>query len=202
MQNKLQELTDRLYREGLSKGKAEGEQILEQARAEAAGIIEKAKEEAAAINARAEKEAADLKAKVESDIRMASAQSLQATKKDIENVLVGKIEESKVSEALRDTGFVKEIIRAVAVKFDSQEAVDLNLILPESLKAELEPWVGNELSKALKGSVEASFSKKVAGGFTIGPRDGSWFVSLTEQSFNKLIAEYLRPVTRKMLFGE
>ena len=202
MQNKLQELTDRLYREGLSKGKAEGEQILEQARAEAAGIIEKAKEEAAAINARAEKEAADLKAKVESDIRMASAQSLQATKKDIENVLVGKIEESKVSETLRDAGFVKEIIRAVAVKFDSQEAVDLNLILPESLKAELEPWVGNELSKALKGSVEASFSKKVAGGFTIGPRDGSWFVSLTEQSFNKLIAEYLRPVTRKMLFGE
>ena len=70
------------------------------------------------------------------------------------------------------------------------------------MKAELEPWVADELSKTLKGGVEASFSKKIAGGFTVGPRDGSWFVSLTEQTFNELIAEYLRPVTRKLLFGE
>ena len=202
MQNKLQELTEKLYQEGLVKGKAEGEEILAGARKEAAAIIEKAKAEAASIIAKAEKDASDLKAKVDSDLKMASAQCLQATKKDIENLLVGKIEAGKVSETLKDSAFVKEIIKAVAGKFNAEEATGLALVLPEGMKAELEPWVADELSKTLKGGVEASFSKKISGGFTVGPKDGSWFVSLTEQTFNELIAEYLRPVTRKLLFGE
>ena len=113
MQNKLQELTEKLYQEGLVKGKAEGEEILAGARKEAAAIIEKAQAEAASIIAKAEKDASDLKAKVDSDLKMASAQCLQATKKDIENLLVGKIEAGKVSETLKDSAFVKEIIKAV-----------------------------------------------------------------------------------------
>ena len=202
MQNKLQELTEKLYQEGLAKGKAEGEEILEKAKQEAAQIVSDAKAEAAAIMAKAEKDSADLRVKAESDIKMASAQCLQATKKDIENLLVGKIEAGKVADALKDTAFIKEIIKAVAAKFDAEQATGLSLILPESQKAELEPWVASELAKTLKGGVQAGFSKKISGGFTIGPKDGGWFVSLTEQTFNELIAEYLRPVTRKLLFGE
>ena len=53
MQNKLQELTEKLYQEGLVKGKAEGEEILAGARKEAAAIIEKAQAEAASIIAKA-----------------------------------------------------------------------------------------------------------------------------------------------------
>ncbi len=43
MQDKLQELTDRLYNEGLSKGKQEGEELLQKAHAEAEAIVAKAK---------------------------------------------------------------------------------------------------------------------------------------------------------------
>lgn len=202
MQNKLQELTDKLYNEGLSKGKEEGEALLARAREEAAGIVAKAKEDAAAIVAKAEKDADDLKAKVASDLKMASAQTLQATKKDIENLVTGKLAGEKTAETLKDAGFIKEIIKAVAAKFDTGESADLELVLPENLKKELQPWVEGELAKSLKNGLSAQFSKKVAGGFTIGPKDGGWFVSFTDESFSKLIAEYLRPVTRKLLFGE
>ena len=202
MQNKLQELTEKLYQEGLVKGKEEREKILEQAQAQAAQIIADAKAEAASITEKAVKNAEDLKAKVESDLKMASAQCLQASKKDIENLLVSSISEEKVAESLKDTAFIKEIIRSVAEKFNAQEASELELVLPEKLKNELEPWVSDELAKAIGGGVNAHFSKKISGGFTIGPKEGGWFVSLTEQTFNELIAEYLRPVTRKLLFGE
>ena len=37
MQNKLQELTDKLYNEGLSKGKQEGEAILNEAKERSQG---------------------------------------------------------------------------------------------------------------------------------------------------------------------
>jgi V/A-type H+-transporting ATPase subunit E len=201
MQNKLQELTDRLYNEGLSKGKQEGEEILAKAKVQADDILAKAHAEAAAILSAANKEAEELKTKVQSDLRMAANQSIAATKKDIETLVITKMTEAEVKKALTSADFVKEVVLAVAKGFNAEEPVDLEVVLPESLKGDLEEFVANELAKTLKGGVEASFSKKVAGGFTIGPKDGGYFVSFTDETFNALISEYLRPATKKILFG-
>lgn len=201
MQNKLQELTDKLYNEGLSKGKQEGEEILAKAKVQAEEIIAKAKAEAEAIVTAAKKEADDLKTKVQGDLKMAAGQSIAATKKDIETLVVTKMTAEETSKALTSAEFVKEVILAVAKGFNTEEPLDLEVILPEKLKAELEPFVAGELAKALKGGVEASFTKKIAGGFTIGPKDGGYFISFTEETFNALISEYLRPATKKILFG-
>ncbi len=201
MQNKLQELTDRLYNEGLSKGKQEGEEILAKAKVQAEEIVAKAHAEAAAIMAAANKDAEEFKTKVQSDLKMAANQSIAATRKDIETLVVAKMTETEVKDALTSAAFVKEVILAVAKGFNTEEPVDLEVVLPEALKTDLDGFVSNELGKALKGNVEASFSKKIAGGFTIGPKDGGYFVSFTDETFNALISEYLRPATKKILFG-
>lgn len=201
MQNRLQELTDKLYNEGLSKGKQEGEEILAKAKVQADEIVAKAKAEAAAIIAAANKEAEDLKTKVQGDLKMAAGQSVAATKKDIETLVVTKMTEAEVKNALTSADFVKEVILAVAKGFNTDEPVDLEVVLPETMKKNLEGFVSNELAKALKGGIEASFSKKIAGGFTIGPKDGGYFISFTDETFNALISEYLRPATKKILFG-
>lgn len=202
MSNKLQELTDKLYNEGLSKGKAEGEALLAQSKEKAAAIVEEARKEAAAIVEKAKKDAEELSTKVSNDIRMASAQSIQATRKDIENLVIGKIADAGVKDAMASEDFLKGIISAVAQKFSSEESSDISLVLPENLKSGLEPFVQNELSKLLNGGVDATFSKKIAGGFNIGPKDGGYFISMTDETLKELIAEYLRPATRKFLFGE
>ena len=202
MENKLQELTDKLYREGLSKGKEEGEALLAKAEEKAAEIIEAARVKAEEIIKQAEKDAADFRTKVEGDVKMASMQSLQATRNTIENLMVEGLVGKQTSSALSSPDFVKEIILAVARKFNAEESVDLDLVLPESLKNELEPFISSELAKTRGKEVSASFSKKVSGGFTIGPKDGSYFISLTDESFRNLIGEYIRPATRKILFGE
>ena len=201
MQNKLQELTDKLYNEGLSKGKQEGEELLAKAKLQAEETVAKAQAEAAQIVAAAQKQADEIKAKVSSDIRMASSQSLAATKKDIETLVVGKMTDEPVKKALASAEFVKEVIKAVAEKFTTEGPMDLSLILPEALQKDLEPFVTKELAKMLNAGVEASFSKKVSGGFKIGPKEGGYFVSFTDETFNELIAEYLRPATKKILFG-
>ena len=179
MQNKLQELTDKLYNEGLSKGKQEGEEILAKAKAQAE----------------------EVKTKTASDVKMAASQSIAATRKDIETLIVGKMTDEAVKKALSTPDFIKEIIKAVAEKFTTDGPVELALILPESLKKDLEPFVTKELATILNAGVEASFSKKVSGGFKIGPKEGSYFISFTEETFNQLISEYLRPTTKKLLFG-
>ena len=201
MQNKLQELTDKLYNEGLSKGKQEGEEILAKAKAQAEEIVAKAQAEAAQILAAAQKQSEEIKTKTASDVKMAANQSIAATRKDIETLIVGKMTDETVKKALSTPDFIKEIIKAVAEKFTTDGPVDLALILPENLKKDLEPFVTKELATILNAGVEASFSKKVSGGFKIGPKEGSYFISFTEETFNQLISEYLRPTTKKLLFG-
>ena len=199
--DKLQELTQKLYEEGLAKGKQDGEALLQKAQSEAEGIVKQAQEEAEAILAKARKDAEDFKVKVEGDVKMAAQQAVQATRTDIENLVVSKVVNGTVDKALANEDYIKGIITAVAQKFSADEPADLSLVLPENLKAALEPFVKNELGKLLGKGVDASFSKKVAGGFKIGPKDGGYFVSLTDDTFKDLIGSYLRPATKKLLFG-
>lgn len=201
MQNRLQELTDRLYKEGLSKGQQEGEAILENAKKEAEAIIAKAQKEAEAIMAKAQRESEDLRTKVTGDLKMAATQSISATRQDIESLIVARITEKDIRSALTSADFVKEIITSVAKGVNAGEPTDLEVVLPESLRKELEPFVTKELSGILNAGVSATFSKKVSGGFNIGPKDGGYFISFTEETFRELISEYLRPATRKILFG-
>ena len=200
--DKLQELTDKLYNEGLSKGKQEAEAIIQKAQETAAQIISEAKAQAEGILVKAKKDAADYQTKIEGDLKMASSQALQSTRKDIENLVIGKVVDSPVKEAVANPEFLKGIITAGAKNFSSEQATDISLVLPESLKEGLEPFVKNELAKVIGKGIDAKFSKKIAGGFNIGPKDGSYFVSMTDDTFNSLISEYLRPATKKLLFGE
>lgn len=204
MQDKLQELTDKLYNEGLSKGKQEGEEILAKARKQAEDIIARANAEAEAIKAAAAKEAQDMKVKTEGDLKLASTQALTATRKGIEDLVISKIADSQITSSLTSAEFVKSLITTVAKAFnpDNQEPVDIALVLPENMRKEMEKFVDSELSKLINAGVEASFSKKITGGFNIGPKDGGYFISFSDETFRSLISEYLRPVTRKFLFGE
>ena len=72
-----------------------------------------------------------------------------------------------------------------------------------STKGKVTGIVSNLVTVAVDGPVAENelCYITVGGGFSIGPKDGSWFVSMTDETFRDLIAEYLRPVTRKFLFG-
>ena len=199
--DKLQELTQKLYETGLSKGKEEGEALLAKAREEADKLVQEAREEAQAILARARKEADGYRTKVEGEVKMATTQALQSTRSTIENLLVQKAVDAPVKDVLGEEAFVKGIITAVAERFSAETPQDLSLVLPEKFREGLEPFVKNELAKLVGKGVEARFSKQVQGGFRIGPKDGGYFISFTDESFQELIGAYLRPATRKLLFG-
>lgn len=203
MQDKLQELTDRLYNEGLSKGKQEGEELLQKAHAEADNIVAQAKAEAERIIAKANKEAEELKTKVTADVKMAATQSIAATKQEIEKMVVSKAATEGVKANMTNVDFVKELIANVVKAFNPQNAspVALDLILPESMKAQLEPFVQNEITNQFKGEIKMDYSKKMNGGFKIAPRDGGYVLQFTDEEFTQLIANYLRPATKKILFG-
>ncbi len=203
MQNKLQELTDKLYNEGLSKGKQDGEELLQKAKAESESIIAQAQAEAERIVAQANKEAEELRTKVMADVKMAATQSIAVTKQEIEKMVLTLTAAEGVKANMGNADFVKELILSVVKAFNPQNAspVDLSLILPESLKAEVEPFVKNEIASQFKAEVKVDYSKKMNGGFKVSPKDGGYVLQFTDEEFTQLIANYLRPATKKILFG-
>ena len=203
MQDKLQELTDRLYNEGLSKGKQDGAELLRQARAEADAIVAGAKAEAEHIIAQANKEAEELKTKVAADVKMAATQSIAVTKQELEKMVVTQAAMQGVKANMSDAAFVKELVASVVKAFNPQNAspVALDFILPDALKAEVEPFVQHEIANQFKAEVRVDYSKKMNGGFKVAPRDGGYVLQFTDDEFTQLIANYLRPATKKILFG-
>jgi V/A-type H+-transporting ATPase subunit E len=202
MQNKLQELTDKLYNEGLSKGKQEAEQMMANAKNEAAQIIAQAKEQAQEILAKAQNDAAELKSKTENDVKMASLQAFTAVKQQIESVITAKTL-APAKSAVAETEFLKEIVKAIVTAFNPQnsDSVALDIILPAEKQAELEQFAKEQLSKICSAGVDVQFSKGVQGGFKIAPKGEGYMLSFTDKDFENIIAEYLRPKTKELLFG-
>ena len=194
MQNKLQELTDKLYNEGLSKGKQEAEQMKANAKNEAAQIIAEAKAQA---------EAAELKSKTENDVKMASQQAFTAVRKQIENVIIAKAIAAPVKEATTQTEFLKEIIKSIVCAFNPAESdsVALEVILPAEKQAEMEKFAKETLNQICSAGVDVQFSKNIQGGFKISPKGEGYMLSFTDKDFENIIAEYLRPKTKALLFG-
>ena len=204
MDNKLQALTDKLYNEGLSKGKQEAEVLIAKARSQAEDIVAEAQEQALEIVAKAQKEAAALQAKTANDLRMASNQGITATKQYVEQMILTKAVADSSAKALSDAAFIKELIKTIVGAFNAAnpESVPLAVILPEPLKKELDGALEAEIRKQLNAGLEIKYAKGMANGFKIGPADGSYRIIFTAEDFSRLIGGYLRPATRKILFGE
>jgi len=204
MQNKLQELTDKLYNEGLSKGRREAEELLAKAKIEAQEIIDKARSQAVEIVAEAEKKAAETQTTVEGDLKMASTQTIAALRQQVENMVVAKAVAGPVDTALSDDKFVKDLITTVVKAFNAAnpDGVDLEVILPAQARKELDQAFANEVAKNLSKGVEIKQVKGLANGFKIGPKEGGYQLSFTADDFTALVGEYLRPATKKLLFGK
>lgn len=204
MQNKLQELTDRLYEEGLSKGRQEADELLAKARKEAQDIVAQAREEAEAIRADAEKRAVKIRTMVQGDIKMASTQAIAALKQQVENMVLTRAVEKPVGTALSDGKFVKELISTIVKAFNAAnpDGMELEVLLPAQEKKELDEAYRNELTRDLGEGIEVKNVKGLANGFQIGPKDGGYRLSFTGDDFTGLVAEYLRPATKQILFGE
>lgn len=202
MENKLQELTDKLYNEGLAKGKKDADNLLSQAKEQAEEIMARAKAQAESIVAAARKEADDLKVRVEGDIKMASSQSLAALRSKIENMIEAGAVGSKVDEALSDKKFVGSLISTVASAFKADgSTADLEVILPSQMKSKLNDFLAGSIDAELAKSLSFSFSDSIGGGFRIAPKGKGYYIDFSDESFKELLGGYLRPATTKILFG-
>ena len=100
MENKLQELTRKLYDEGLEKGRAEADKVLADARKESEKIVADARAEAAEILRRAKTEAEDVGKNTMTEIALAGKQAVAKIKSEIASLIVAKATAEGVKKKL------------------------------------------------------------------------------------------------------
>ena len=193
---KLQELTEKIFREGVEKGQAEAAKIVETARAEAESIIAEAKEKAAATEAAARKAAEELDQNTRNELKMYTAQAMSALKSEVTNMLTDKITKEAASSLATDKDFLGKFAVALAEKWVSDEPIVISTQEAESLKT----YFAKQAKALLDKGVTIT---KVNGKDTlvsVSPKDGSYRVDFGEQQFEEYFKTFLRPELINMLF--
>jgi len=204
MENRLQDLTEKICQEGIEKGREKAEEIIGEARTKAEKIIESAKDEAQALMAAAKKSAAELTERTEAEVRLAGRQAMRTFKKEIEDIIVSEVIDKDLTAAMNDLENIEYYVREVIKNWhpEKTESPGLELLLPEKRREELEKWFKTEIGKALKKGIRVSFHKKVKGGFQIKSIEGGYRINLTDEDFLEFFKDYLKPRARELLFGE
>jgi V/A-type H+-transporting ATPase subunit E len=203
MQNKLQELTEKIYKEGLTKGTDEANQLVNKAKEEASKIVADAKKQAEQIIAQAKKESEDLKKNVETEVSISARQVVSGLKQEISNLLETKVIQTPLIDALKDADFIKMIIETALKNWDpnSTSKTSLQVIIPENKEKELKDHLTKKVMATLNQEFVVVADKNLKYGFKIGPKDGSFVISFSDKDFENLFREYMRPRILEMLFG-
>jgi V/A-type H+-transporting ATPase subunit E len=200
MADKLQELTERIYQEGVGKSKEEAEKILSNARKQAEDILKKAEADASVMRKAAEDSAEELRKNVQSEVKLASQQMLSAVKQKVVDLVVGKLVDAPMKEAWNRADFLKQMILAAVERWEPRN--DLSIELPAALHDELDTFFKKEGKSLLDAGITVQFDERLKSGFRLGPADGGYKVSFTDADFAEFFKTYLRPKAVRILYGE
>ena len=202
MTNKILEITEKIYNEGVVKAKLEADKIIAEAKNKADEIIESAKKQELEILEQAKNQSAEYKKNTDSEIQLAARQFISKLKQQISNLITIAQIESSVKEAFNDSEFIKSIILTLIKNWNPQkpEEFKLNILLPEKYEKEFSEFFNTKTINILNRGIEIKFDAKINNGFKIGPKDGSFIISFSDTDFENYFKGYLKDRTKKLLF--
>lgn len=196
MENRIQELTDKIYHEGVEKGNKEAQKLIENAQETAQKIVEDARKEADAILATARKSADDMAENTKSELKMFANQAANALKSEIATLVTNKLVDTEVKAFTGNKDFLNAFILALATKWSVSEPIVISTGDAENLKAYFVKKAKDLLDKGVK--IEQVNGIKTL--FSISPADGSYKINFGEEEFMNYFKEFLRPQLLEMLF--
>lgn len=196
MDTKIQELTEKIYQEGVEKGQEEAGRIIAEAREQEQTVIREAENKAKQILADAEKQAGELKRHTEAELRLFASQAVEALKSEIANLVTDRIVTDNVKGATADVGFMQRVILEITKEWVKNEAVTIQTTDAQSLTGYFEANAKELLQKGIK--IEQVNGKKSS--FTLAPADGAYKISFGEEEFIAYFKEFLRPQLIEKLF--
>ena len=196
MENKIQELTDKIYREGVEKGNEEAQKLIAKAQEEAKRIIEDAHKEADSIVATAHKSADELAENTKSELKLFAGQAVNALKSEIATLVTDNIVNADVKAFAANKDYLNAFIVALASKWSVNEPI----VISTADAAGLTKYFAAKAKDLLDKGVKIEQVNGIKTLFSVSPADGSYKVNFGEEEFMNYFKEFLRPQLVEMLF--
>ena len=187
MEDKIQELTEKLLNEGVERGKEKAQEIVEQAKQQAEQIINDAHKQAEEICKKADDDAKTLDQNTKSELRMFCDQALNALKSEVANIVNDKIVNETVKNVVDDKTFMNEFVLKMAEKWGAQEDIVISTKDAASLKALFAKKAKALLDKGVK--IEQINGQNTL--FSIQPADGSYKVNFGNEEFEEYFKSFI-----------
>lgn len=192
MDVQLQELIDKIKKDGVSAAEAKSEQIIADANKKAESIIEDAQTKAAEIIKTAKSETQKMEKASEEAIVQAGRNLLLSFKDSLVEALDGLIQAETAKAVSKDVlaKLVPETIKAWAKDTDASE---LSVLLSEKDLKALEATFTTALKAELKKGLEIKPDNTLTAGFRVGIKNGAAFYDYSAESLSEMFAAYLNP---------
>lgn len=198
MDVQLQELIDKIKKDGVTAAEKQAAKIIAEAQEKAEGIISDAEAKGADIIKKAKAETARMEKSEEEAILQASRNMLLSFKESIVETLDGLVKEetAKATTAAVLKTLVPATVKAWAKNSDASEMSVL--VAEKDLKA-LTAAFKTSLKAEIKKGLEIKPDKTIAAGFRIGVKNGAAFYDYSSDSISELFALYLNPKVAEIL---
>jgi len=191
MEIQLQELIDKIKKDGIESASEEASRLKSQAEAEAKRIVEAAKKEAGDIVAKAKVDADRFEKAGVAAIGQASRNLVLAFKTEIQTVLDKIVAQETVGAYNADV--FKAALPEILKNWVAKGSDSLDLLLPEAQLSPLEGFFREKLAAELKKGIELKADRNLGAGFRIANRDGSAYYDFSAEAVADLLSAYLNP---------
>lgn len=209
----VQQLIDRIRRDGVTKGRSEGEALIASAREEAVRILDQAKTEAEQIRSAARADAQRLQKSTEEALRLAARDAVLALNEALRTDFTAKVQRM-VSHTMQDRTFLERLILEIARRAmpeDAGQAVDVllpaNVISAEELKKNPQELAEGSLSRfilelsneVLREGLTFLPAEDDRPGLRIQLKDHDVEIELSDDAVTELLMEHLSPRFRALM---
>ncbi|MCL2719848.1 MAG: V-type ATP synthase subunit E [Treponema sp.] len=197
MEIQVQELIDKIKKDGVKAATDEANRIKSEAGIEAARLIDAAKKEAEDIIMRGKQDAERSEKAGTAALEQASRNLILAFKDEI-NSLLDRIVTDKVNSNYSDD-VLKNTLPDLLKTWAEKGGDNLSVILPENKLNELQGFFNEKLAKELAKGVELKSNRKLSTGFRISNKEGSVYYDFSSEAVASLLSSYLNPKLAEIL---
>lgn len=204
MNEKIKELTENIYNEGVTKAREEAGKILAEAGKKAERIVAESEEQAKAILSEAKQESEKINSSLRAELQSVSEQVVEITRQELNNMVSAKASGELAKQLTGDEDFLKELVLEIARGWQANEGNGNHpeMLVPESSAGRVESLLKAKASEALASGLKI---KPVAGlkeGFSIVNNGEGFKVSFTDEDFQAFFMALMKPRIREFLFSQ
>jgi V/A-type H+-transporting ATPase subunit E len=197
MDIQVQELIDKIKRDGIESASEEAARIKREAEAEAKQIVEAAKKEAGEIVTKGKQDAERSEKAGVAALEQASRNLVLAFKGEIQ-ALLDKLVAEQVGKTY-DDDILKKVIPELIKAWPGKKTDALSVLVSEASLTKLKTSFKTKLSAELKKGLELKSDRNIAGGFRIAYKDGSAYYDFSADSVAEMLCAYLNPHLAEIL---